>query len=582
MKQIKLMEALEILRAEPPGPARAFRAYLACGFSPLHLETFFGAYFRLALPDRKTEVLSGLYGDISGNLDKLELSDADVGLVIMEWSDLDPRLGLRSLGSWEPSILPEILGEARAKTSLLVVKLEKIARRKSLVVSLPTLPLPPISFSPGWQASSFDLELRALTSSTAVRLGSMVNVKLVNVERLDQLSPLSGRLDSRSEISSGFPYKVTHASIVAELMSRMAVPTMPKKGLITDLDDTLWSGILGEVGSQGVFWDLEHHSQIHGLYQRLLGALSESGVLIAGASKNDLRVVQEAFERTDLVLPGTAIFPVEAHWNPKSTSVDRILRTWNISADAVVFVDDSPMELAEVKSAHPEIECILFPKDNPQQLLELLWKLRDYFGKDTLSEEDALRRESIRKSRENASEFESSNQNLSRFLEQAVAELSLNTSKELLDRRAFELVNKTNQFNLNGRRYTEAEWQSYIERPETFLLVAAYRDKYGPLGKIAVLAGKRQEKTLFLDTWVMSCRAFSRRIEHRCIEELFTRFPVDAIEFDFQLTKKNGPLQEFLRSVLSGEPRPGCQLGKDDFLSVRQETFHRVLETSNG
>ena len=579
---MKLIEALEILRTEPSEPTGTFRGFLACGFSPLHLQTFLGAHLRRSLPGRKTEILSGLYGDFWGNLDKLQGSDVDAGFIIVEWNDFDARLGFRSLGGWEPSILPEILDEVRVKTSLLIEKAERIACQAPLVVSLPTLPLPPVSFSPGWQANSFDLEIRALMLSASAQLGRIASVKLLSTGRLDQVSPVNSRHDVRSEIASGFPYKVAHASAMAELMTRIAVPVVPKKGLITDLDDTLWSGILGEVGVEGVSWDLEHHSQLHGLYQRLLGALSKAGVLIAAASKNDPRIVSDAFERKDLVLPSRAVFPVEANWGPKSASVGKILKTWNIGADAVVFVDDSPMELAEVRSVYPDIECLLFPKDDPQALMELLWQLRDRFGKDAVSEEDGIRRESIRRTQETVSELKRSNGNVNHFLERAEAELTLHFSKEPLDPRALELVNKTNQFNLNGKRYTDADWRAYLKRPDAFLLMAAYRDKYGPLGKIAILAGQKRGTAILLEVWVMSCRAFSRRIEYRCIEEIFERYAVDTIEFDFQATAKNGPLREFFTELLGVTPGPACRLKKEDFLVTRPKTFHRVLEASNG
>ncbi|MGC2331984.1 MAG: HAD-IIIC family phosphatase [Candidatus Acidiferrales bacterium] len=369
---------------------------------------------------------------------------------------------------------------------------------------------------------------------------------------------------------------------MAELISHTSWPETPKKGLITDLDDTLWSGILGEVGTDNIFWDLEHRSQAHGLYQRLLYALSEAGVLIAAASKNDPQLVDRALERQDLVLPATALFPVEAHWGPKSESVGRILRAWNVGADSVVFLDDSPMELAEVKAAHPGVECILFPKDDPQALVGLFYRLRDLFGKSVLSEEDRIRQESIRRNHENKEEIEGHGRNLGDFLAQAEAEVTLNFSKKPADPRALELVNKTNQFNLNGKRFTEAEWQTYLTRPDTFLLVAAYKDKYGPLGKIAVLAGRKLENAILVDVWVMSCRAFSRRIEHRCVEELLKRYDADAIEFDFLATPKNGPIREFLERITEAEPEPKFRISRDRFRTLKSATFHRVLEVSNG
>jgi FkbH-like protein len=579
---MKLIEALEILREEQPAHVQKFRACLVCGFTPSHLQTFLGAQLRSIFPDRRTEILSGLYGDFWGSLDRIETSGADVGIVVMEWSDLDPRLGLRSLGSWNPAIFPEILENVKARISRCAEVTEKLSRNTPVVMSLPTLPLLPISFSPGGQASVFDLELRARISSLGLKMAAIANVKVLNSERLDRLSPPDNRLDVKSELTSGFPYKLAHASAVAELLSRMISPAPPKKGLVTDLDDTLWSGILGEVGVDNVFWDLEHHSQLHGLYQRLLHALAAAGVLIAAATKNDPQLVEQALNRSDLILPRHTLFPVEAHWTPKSESVSRILKAWNIGADSVVFLDDSPMELAEVKASHPGVECILFPKDDPQALVGLLYRLRDLFGKSALSEEDSIRRESIRQLQENAGEMEGRQGNPEDFLAQADAELTLNFSKEPQDPRALELVNKTNQFNLNGRTYTQAAWQSYVRQPDTFLLVAGYKDKYGPLGKIAVLAGKHRGKAISLDTWVMSCRAFSRRIEHRCVEELFRRYQADQIVFDFQPTAKNGPISEFLTHLLGAKPQPRCVLAREQFLALQEGTFHRVLEVSNG
>jgi|SRR5580658_6988638 FkbH-like protein len=578
---MKLIEALNILREEQPQDTQAFRLSLVCGFTPLHLATFLNAQLRLLLSGRRVELLSaGLYGDFLGNLEKAGESEADA--IVMEWGDLDSRLGIRGLGSWAPKNLDDVIRNVRAQASKVRQAIEANSANKCVAVSLPTLPLPPVSFAPGWQASAFDLELRACISSLALELARVANVRIINPERLDRLSPLSERLDIKSELVSGFPYKLPHASTVAELLSRLVVPATPKKGLITDLDDTLWDGILGEVGTQGISWDLDHHSHMHGAYQRLLHAFAEAGVLIGVASKNDSAEVAKALERQDLILPASALFPVEAHWHPKSESVSRIIKAWNVGADSVVFIDDSPMELAEVKAVHPEVECILFPKDDPREIDDLFRGLRDLFGKSALSEEDAIRRESLRRAPAETLTDANHNGGGEEFLRQADAELTLSFSKDPVDPRALELINKTNQFNLNGKRHTESSWQHLLCEPDTILLVAAYRDKYGPLGKIAVLAGRKTKAKIQIDTWVMSCRAFSRRVEHRCIEELFDRFDVKEIEFDFQSTPKNGPVREFLAAMLGETPTGRCFLSRDQFSRHAGRTFHRVLEASHG
>src|SRR5262249_59422181 len=113
------------------------------------------------------------------------------------------------------------------------------------------------------------------------------------------------------------------------------------------------------------------------------------------------------------------------------------------------------------------------------------------------------------------------------FLREMNGEVSLVFQKDPPDPRVLELVNKTNQFNLNGRRHAEGTWLGYLKESETVLLTASYKDRYGPLGKIAALAGGVQGKTFYVDTWVMSCRAFARRIEHHCLEILFEHFGLE-------------------------------------------------------
>jgi FkbH-like protein len=360
-------------------------------------------------------------------------------------------------------------------------------------------------------------------------------------------------------------------------LALLLAPPSPKKALITDLDGTLWRGLAGETGPENVSWDLESHSQIHGLYQKLLASLAGEGVLIGVASKNDPEVVRRTFERDDLLLQPDRIFPMEVHWDPKSGSVERILRTWNILAESVVFVDDSPMELAEVAAAHPGIECLLFPKADYAAAYELLRRLRDLFGKPRISPEDALRLESIRQ----AAPFErASGAAISEtFLQEAEAVISFDFPPGG-DPRALELINKTNQFNLNGIRHTEAGWRARLSRPEAFLAVVSYRDKFGPLGKIAVIEGRRSGETIFVDSWVMSCRAFSRRIEHQCLQTLFERGSAREMVFAFQPTAKNGPLRDFFAALSGRTPDAPFALERSQFEERRPPLYHRVLEVS--
>jgi FkbH-like protein len=536
---MKLSDALKICHSISDSSAEGFRVYLACGIFPLHLTTFLTAHLSKRLPKRAVEIQTGLYGDLAGNLELLGKSRAHAGVIVIEWSDLDQRLGLRRLGGWGPHILPDILADVKRNTSQLLQLLEAAAQSIPLALCLPTIPLPPIFYQPSEQTGLDHLLLEKTLYDFGVRAAQIPHVKIVNHQRLDMISPISDRLDVKSELSTGFPYRTEHASKVAELLSALLQPQPPKKGLITDLDDTLWRGLLGEDGIEGVSWNLDQGSHIHALYQQLLLALSDSGVMIGVASKNDPALVTEALAREDLLLPNDRLFPIEVNWGPKSQSVGRILEAWNINADSVVFVDDNAMELAEVNSIHPEVECLLFPRDDERLAYEALEKLRGLFGKQAILEEDAIRIASLRNAnRFHQSAKSESGQPLHTFLAALDAELTFSPVSPG-DPRGFELVNKTNQFNLNGRRFNEAEFAAVLNRPGAVSLLVSYKDKYGPLGKIAVLLGQREKSIVKIDTWVMSCRAFSRHIEYKCLNYLFETLEVSEIELDFLPTTRN-------------------------------------------
>jgi FkbH-like protein len=589
---MKLAEALKVIQSVP-SHAPPLQVALLCGFTPLHLEIFLRAHLYKLLPGRSPNVQTGLYGDLIGNLQRV--AGVSAAVVVIEWPDLDPRLGLRRLGGWEPSQLQDILSEVNRSCDFLQSGVAPVARNIPLVLCFPTLPLVPVSFSPLARASEFTLELRCRVASLSAALSHLPGVRIVDPQRLDALSS-SRRLDVNSDLSAGFPYTLSHASALAEVLAGLVLNPQPKKGLITDLDDTLWRGILGEVGVQGISWDLDNHSQIHALYQQLLHSLAASGTLIAVASKNDLSLVKEAFAARDPILREADVFPFEVHWGAKSESVARILGAWNISAEDVVCVDDGPMDLAEIKAAHPGAECVLFPSENPQAAYELLERLRDWFGKDKISQEDGLRAASLRANAELQHGMEQASPGaMGDFLRQIDGKLTLSSQKLPLDSRSLELVNKTNQFNLNGRRFQEAEWQNRLNAPEAVFLAVSYRDKYGPLGKIAVIAGdlltvngngvnsdSSGKRTLRIRTWVMSCRAFSRLIEYECVRWLFDKLDVEELEFDFLPTARNTPMQNFLQQVRNAPAEPHCRLSRAQFLKNCPTSSHVVEESPNG
>ena len=139
-------------------------------------------------------------------------------------------------------------------------------------------------------------------------------------------------------------------------------------------------------------------------------------------------------------------------------------------------------------------------------------------------------------------------------------------------------MNKTNQFNLNGRRYTESEWRAALERPDAFLVRVSYQDKFGPLGKIASVVGTRNGDTLSVDCWVMSCRAFSRQIEHHTLDRLFAHFTASSVKLDYLRTDRNMPLQEFLGAIGTEPIASVPVIAADEFHRSCRSLPHKVVE----
>ncbi len=568
-----LNEALALIK-DRKGHGRSQIHYLVCGFQPLHLATFFNAHVSERFSGDHVELLTGLYGDLIGNLAKASESAATAAAVVIEWPDIDPRLGLRSSGGWSEASKEDMLRTAGGRCLQIAAAVEKLALRRPVAVAAPGLPLPPIGTTIRAQSSVLELELARELDGLLLRLARTNGIRVVDRSHLEQLSPGSSRLDAKMEFLAGFPYSISHASALARCLAEVLYPRAPKKGLITDLDETLWSGIVGEVGPEAVTWHLESHTQTHALYQQMLGHLAGTGVLVGVSSKNELTVVKTALARTDLLVAADALFPVVADWAPKSRAVGEILHTWNTGANDVVFIDDNLMELSEVQQAYPQITCLHFPKNDPGKLWSLLGELRDLFGKPVLLEEDKLRRDSIRTaSRISDSGVESTSPEFLRGLQ---GNITLDYRKNPADQRPLQLINKTNQFNLNGARLTEGDWLRYLERDDQMLITVSYQDKFGPLGKIAVLLASQQERSVRVEHWVMSCRSFSRKIEHHTLDSLFQRTQADAIEFAFHPTDRNQPLQEFFLSmgVESGTGR----LGHAQFIQNVGELPHQTSE----
>jgi FkbH-like protein len=580
-----LNEALRLINYSRQTAAKQAPLVLICGIQPLHLGTFLQAHLTQRFPGERVEVATGLFGDLRGNIRRAaESSATTTAALLLEWGDLDPRLGLRSSGGWGSASRRDIAETVRQGLREIAGLVKELAQKALVAIAGPSLPLMPIGHTGGHQATSFELGLRTDAAAFLEELSNLPGVRVLDTAWLSEVSPEASRLDPKMALLAGFPYSAKHADALAGGLVDLLWPVTPKKGLIVDLDNTLWSGIVGEAGPEGVSWSQDEHSQVHALLQQMLALLAENGVLLAIASKNEPAVADQALSRRDILVARESFFPVVANWGSKSASVNEILRAWNVGADSVVFLDDSPMELSEVETVHPEITAIQFPGNNPAAVWQLLLRLRSLFGKPSILAEDSLRTASVRSGAEfqRAGEAFSGESGAGDFLPTLGGCVTIDYQKNLQDKRPLELINKTNQFNLNGVRVQEGEWRALIQSDETIVTTVSYEDRFGPLGKIAVLLGEKRGEEIQIHSWVMSCRAFSRRIEHHTLDSLFRVYGAHRLRMDVHATDRNQPLQKFLDEIgVDSSPEGGAVLTLERFAPVQHNLPHRVSEILN-
>ncbi len=175
----------------------------------------------------------------------------------------------------------------------------------------------------------------------------------------------------------------------------------------------------------------------------------------------------------------------------------------------------------------------------------------------------------LNRARENAESYDA-------FLRTLDASLAISRNRPKDFHCALESINKTIQFNLNGERYTAAEWQTRLARTGAFFLSVQYEDRFGALGKIAVVQGWQSGSALQIESWVMSKRAFNRRIEHQILKRLFDAFQAPEIAFQFVPTGTNEPLQDFFAAFLGRTPEAAFTLSRDRFEKCRPALHHRI------
>ena len=286
---------------------------------------------------------------------------------------------------------------------------------------------------------------------------------------------------------------------------------LTSKCLALDLDNTLWGGVIGEDGMNGIRLGGGPAGESYVAFQKYVLALQRRGVILAVCSKNNEQDAKAPFQdHPEMVLKLDDIALFVANWQSKDENLRHIAATLNIGIDSIVFVDDNPVERNFIRSQVPEVEVPEMPLDPAGYAVALHRSM--CFEAWTLTEDDRRRAASYQQNAKRSEQLAAAG-NVEDYLASLEMHVELRPFDEANLARIVQLINKTNQFNLTTRRITEAECLALMNRPDCYTQFMRLKDRFGDNGITGILIAFVEADTLRIDNWLISCRVLGRRVE---------------------------------------------------------------------
>jgi FkbH-like protein len=513
-KNISFLDASKIIKEAKFSESRSLK--LLSSFNLVQLEIYLKAYSAINNVDLNLESIP--FGTLNQHI-IVNNEDNQKSILILTPSDFSPSLDWRTGFPERTLLINEIINEIEFFKNL-------VKKRNFFKIFFLQTTIPPL-FENNHSQSKIELYIRQAANDLNA---SMLEDKYFCLD---------------SYLASGCAIGGADLSSFANHISAsfFQVKEETKKMIITDLDNTLWNGILGEDGINSIKASSEGRGFHHFIYQTFLKKLKESGTLLSICSKNDKDLVIKAFKKNNFILDLDDFVSIQASYNPKSLQIKELAKALNLGLESFVFIDDNPVEISEVHNALPEVTCILF-SSNKEKFVDIFNKLSSLFPNSNPTEEDRNRTKFYRSMKKSVEVIEGKSSDLSSFLQSLEMKVLFSNKTINNHERAIQLINKTNQFNLNGIRRNIEEVNEII-RKGGFLFTASLSDINGEHGEIISLLIDRDNE---VKSFVMSCRVFQRKIEFLFLSVLLDTY-FKEIKLNYIETDRNSPMKMFLENI---------------------------------
>jgi FkbH-like protein len=404
-----------------------------------------------------------------------------------------------------------------------------------LLVVLPPSPAVPSAVAAAIEAAS--AQLRA-------RIALHDNIEYITPTEIESVAG-EKRYDARRDELAHIPFSDAHFSSLALALSRRihALRSPAAKVLVLDCDNTLWRGVVGEDGVEGIALTPAYLA-----LQEFAVAQQRKGILLCLASKNSESDVLDVFtSRSDMHIQMTDVVAHRINWLPKSANLRTLGQELNLGLDAFVFMDDNPLECATMRAELPQVVTLQVPPE--AEIVDWLGRVWA-FDKQATTEEDARRTQMYR---ENAARraLESNAGDIGEFLAALDLQVDIQSPQEDEWQRIEQLTQRTNQFNFTTRRRSVLELKALLAKGAQVLRVRV-SDRFGDYGLVGVLIAQPQGGTLVVDTFLLSCRVLGRGVEHAMLRGLGERahsLGLSTVELELIISARNEPARAFVDSV---------------------------------